>query len=42
VTTRQAASFCTEGLDRERTLELLDSEINAFDDLIATQCNHGI
>jgi hypothetical protein len=42
VTTLQAASVCTEGLDRERTLELLDSEINAFNELIGTQCNHGI
>jgi hypothetical protein len=39
VTTRQAASFCREGIDRQRTLELLDSEIEAFNDLIATQCS---
>jgi hypothetical protein len=38
VTTRQAASFCREGIDRQRTLELLDFEIEAFNDLIATQC----
>ena len=38
VTTRQAASFCRDGVDRQRTLELLDTEIEAFNDLIATQC----
>jgi hypothetical protein len=39
VTTRQAASFCRDGVDRQRTLELLDAEIEAFNDLIATQCS---
>jgi hypothetical protein len=39
VTTRQVASFCREGIDRQRTLELLDFEIEAFNDLIATQCS---
>ena len=39
VTTRQAASFCRDSIDRQRTLELLDSEIDAFNDLIATQCS---
>jgi hypothetical protein len=39
VTTRQAASFCRHGIDRQRTLELLDAEIEAFNDLIATQCS---
>src|SRR4051794_38455997 len=39
VTTRQAASFCRHGVDRQRALELLDSEIDAFNDLIATQCS---
>jgi hypothetical protein len=38
VTTRQAASVCREGADRQRTLELLDTEIDSFNDLIATQC----
>jgi hypothetical protein len=38
VTTRQAASVCRDGADRHRTLELLDTEIEAFNDLIATQC----
>jgi hypothetical protein len=39
VTTRQAASFCRDGVDRQRSLELLDAEIEAFNDLIATQCS---
>ncbi|HET6326513.1 MAG TPA: hypothetical protein VK745_11100 [Polyangiaceae bacterium] len=38
VTTRQAAAICGDGADRSRTLELLDTEIEAFNDLIATQC----
>jgi hypothetical protein len=38
VTTRQAASFCRDEADRSRTLDLLDTEIEAFNDLIATQC----
>jgi hypothetical protein len=38
VTMRQAASVCREGADRQRTLELLDTEIDSFNDLIATQC----
>ena len=37
-TMRQAASFCKDGVDRQRTLELLDVEMNSFNDLIATQC----
>jgi hypothetical protein len=37
-TMRQAASFCKDGVDRQRTLELLDAEIETFNDLIATQC----
>jgi hypothetical protein len=32
---RQAAARCTDG---ERNLALLDSEINAFNDLISTKC----
>ena len=39
VTTRQAATFCRDGVDRQRTLELLDTEIEAFNDLIAAQCS---
>jgi hypothetical protein len=38
VTARQAASFCKDGIDRQRILESLDSEIEAFNDLIATVC----
>ena len=38
VTTRQAASICRDGTDRRQTLEQLDTEIEAFNDLIATQC----
>jgi hypothetical protein len=39
VTVRQAASFCRDGSDRERILESLDFEIEAFNDLIATRCS---
>jgi hypothetical protein len=39
VTTREAASLCREGIDRQRNLDLLDLEIEAFNDLIATQCS---
>jgi hypothetical protein len=39
VTTRQAASFCRDGAEWRRTLELLDTEIEAFNDLIATHCS---
>ena len=35
VTLRQAAARCA---DSERNLALLDSEINAFNDLISTKC----
>jgi hypothetical protein len=38
VTARQAASFCKDGIDRQRLVELLDFEIDAFNDLIATRC----
>jgi len=38
VTARQAASLCTDGIERQRALELLDSEIDAFNDIMATQC----
>jgi hypothetical protein len=37
VTTRQAALCRREGADRRQALELLDAEIEAFDNLIATQ-----
>jgi hypothetical protein len=39
VTTRQAASLCREGIDRQRNLDLLDFEIETFNDLIATRCS---
>jgi hypothetical protein len=39
VVARETASLCRDGLDRQRTLELLDSEIDAFNELIATQCS---
>jgi hypothetical protein len=39
VTTREGASFCKDSIDRQRTLELLDAEIEAFNDVIATQCS---
>jgi hypothetical protein len=35
VTLRQAAAGC---VDRERNLAMLDSEINAFNDLLAKKC----
>lgn len=38
VTVRQAISACRDGLDHRRDLELLDSEIDAFNKLIATEC----
>jgi hypothetical protein len=39
VAVRQAASFCKDGNERQRLLELLDFEIDAFNDLIATRCS---
>jgi hypothetical protein len=36
ITAREAASFCKDGIDRVRILELIDSEIEAFNDLIGT------
>src|SRR5262245_34798163 len=38
VTARQAISACPGGADHQRDLALLDSEIEAFNKLIATQC----
>jgi hypothetical protein len=38
VAARQATSICEDGIDRQRTLEILDSEIEAFNNLIAAQC----
>ncbi len=39
VTTRQAASFCRDDVDRQQALKLLDAEIEAINDLIATWCS---
>jgi hypothetical protein len=41
VTARQAASLCKDGIDRVRILELIDSEIEAFNDLIGRLCSSG-
>ena len=38
VTARQAAFICEEGIRRQQDLDLLDSEIDAFNNLIAAQC----
>jgi hypothetical protein len=38
VTARQAASICEDGIHRQRDLDLLDSAIDAFNNLIAAQC----
>ena len=38
VEARQAASVCEGGVNRQRVLEMLDAEIDAFNDLIAAQC----
>jgi hypothetical protein len=38
VTTRQTAAGCTRDADREHHIIALDSEINAFNDLLATKC----
>jgi hypothetical protein len=37
--TRQNATRCEQGDIRERALEVIDAEINAFNDLIATSCS---
>jgi len=38
VTARQAVSICRDGIDHQRDLALMDSEIDAFNNLIAAQC----
>jgi hypothetical protein len=38
VVTRQTASLCEDSANRQRNLEMLDAEIDAFNDLIAKQC----
>jgi hypothetical protein len=40
VIARQAASSCADGRDHQRSLDLLDSEIDAFNNLIARQCSN--
>jgi hypothetical protein len=39
VEARQAASICDDGIDRQRYLDVLDAEIDAFNNLIAAQCS---
>ena len=38
VVTRQTASWCEDSVNRQRNLEMLDAEIDAFNNLIAKQC----
>ena len=38
VVARQAASSCEDSVSRQRNLEMLDGEIDAFNNLIAGQC----
>jgi hypothetical protein len=38
VKARQATSIREDGSDRQRALEILDAEIDAFNNLIASQC----
>jgi len=38
VKARQATSIREDGIDRQRALEILDVEIDAFNNLIASQC----
>jgi hypothetical protein len=38
VKTRQATSIREDGIDRQRALEILDAQIDAFNNLIASQC----
>ena len=38
VTLRQDTASCTSGADRDRKLAALDSDIDAFNDLLATKC----
>ena len=38
VKARQATAICEDGIDRQRALEILDGEIDAFNNLIASQC----
>jgi hypothetical protein len=38
VQARQAASLCEDSVKRQHNLEMLDAEIDAFNNLIAAQC----
>ena len=38
VQARQAASLCEDSVKRQHNLEMLDAEIDAFNNLIAGQC----
>jgi hypothetical protein len=38
VTLRQAAALCSRDADRARNLSVLDSEIDAFNNLLASKC----
>jgi hypothetical protein len=39
VKARQATSIREDGIDRQRALEILDAEIDAFNNLIASRCS---
>ena len=39
VEARQAASVCQDGVSRQRDVDMLDAEIDAFNNLIAAQCS---
>jgi hypothetical protein len=39
VEARQAASACPDGLNRQRDVDMLDAEIDAFNNLIAARCS---
>jgi hypothetical protein len=39
VKARQATSIREDGIDRQRALEVLDAEIDGFNNLIASQCS---
>jgi hypothetical protein len=36
---RQATSACQDGLNRQRDVDMLDAEIDAFNNLIAARCS---
>jgi hypothetical protein len=39
VVARQAASVCQDRVNRQRDVDILDAEIDAFNNLIAAQCS---